>query len=78
MRVVKSTPEEQHADQDEGRGNRVADKMIAVNALAATKPVVFLIDLKTIPALFHLTNLPRQKFKLALSVGHSVPVTKPV
>ena len=67
MRVVKSVPEEQHADQDEGRGNRIADKLIAVNARTATEPVVFVIGIKTIPALFHLTYQPRQKFKLALS-----------
>ena len=33
----------------------------AVDALTATKPGVFIIDIKTIPALFHLTNRPRQK-----------------
>ena len=44
-----------------------------MDALTATKPVVFLIDIKTNPALFHLTNKPRQKFKLALKVRHSVP-----
>ena len=60
-------PEEQLADQDEGRGNRIADKVIAVNALAATKLLVFVIGIKTITALFHLTYQPRQKFKLALS-----------
>ena len=60
-------PEEQQDDQDEGRGNGVADKVIAMDALTATEPVVFVIGIKTIPALFHLTNQPRQKFKLALS-----------
>ena len=43
-----------------------------MDALTTTKPLVFVIDIKTIPAL-HLTNQPRQKFKLALRVGHSVP-----
>ena len=33
----------------------------AVDALTATKPGVFVLDIKTIPALFHLTNQPRQK-----------------
>ena len=60
MRVVKSTPEEQHANQDKCRGNRIANKVHPMDALTATKPVVFLIDLKTILAL-HITNQPRQK-----------------
>ena len=38
-----------------------------MDALTATKPVVFVLDIKTIPALFHLVNQPQQKFKLALS-----------
>ena len=62
-----STPEEQHADQDEGRGNRIPDKVYPMDALTAAKATVFVIDIKTIPALLHLTNQPRQKFKLALS-----------
>ena len=32
-----------------------------MDALTATKPDVFVIDIKTIPDLFHLTNQPRQK-----------------
>ena len=60
MRVVKSTPEEQHADQDKCRGNDIPDKMHPMDALTATKPGVFVIDIKTIPAL-HITNQPRQK-----------------
>ena len=32
-----------------------------MDALTATKPGVFVLDIKTIPALFHLTNQPRQK-----------------
>ena len=52
MRVVKSTPEEQHADQDKCRGNRRTDKMIAVDALTATEAGAFVIDIKTIPAFF--------------------------
>ena len=44
-----------------------------MDALTATKAGVFVLDIKTIPALFHLNNQPRQKFKLALSVGLSVP-----
>ena len=47
-----------------------------MDALTATKAVVFVIDIKTIPAL-HFTNQPRQKFKLAQSVGHSVPKHQP-
>ena len=31
-----------------------------MNALTATKPVAFVIDIKTIPTRFHLTNQPRQ------------------
>ena len=49
-------PEEQHAEQDKGGGNRTPDKMIAMDALAATKSLVFVLDIKTIPALFHLTS----------------------
>ena len=41
-----------------------------MDALTTTKAGVFVIDIKTIPALFHLTNQPRQKFKLALSVSN--------
>ena len=54
-------PEEQHADQDEDGGNDIPDKVHPMDALTATKPGVFVIDIKTIPALFHLTNQPRQK-----------------
>ena len=32
-----------------------------MDALTATKTGVFVLDIKTIPALFHLTNQPRQK-----------------
>ena len=67
MRVGMSVPEEQHGDQDTGRGNGITDKMRTVNALTATVAQVFVNDIKTIPALFHLTYQPRQKFKLALS-----------
>ena len=38
-----------------------------MDALTATKAGVFVLDIKTILARFHLTNQPRQKFKLALS-----------
>ena len=37
------------------------DKVHPMDALTATKPVVFVLDIKTIPALYHLTNQPRQK-----------------
>ena len=61
MQVMKSVPEEQHADQDKCRGDDIPDKAHPMNALTATKPGVFVIDIKTIPALSHLTNQPRQK-----------------
>ena len=61
MRVVRSVPEDQHADQDEDGGNDIPDKVDPMDALTATKPVVFVIVIKTIPALFHITNQPRQK-----------------
>ena len=51
-----STPEEQHADQDECGGNDIPDKVHPMDALTATKPVVFVLDIKTISALLHLTN----------------------
>ena len=66
MRVVRSVPEEQHADSDKCRGNDIPDKVHPMDALTATEPVVFVLDIKTILAL-HITNQPRQKFKLALS-----------
>ena len=56
-----STPEEQHADQDKLRGNDIPDKVHPMDALTATKPGIFVIAIKTIPALYHLTNQPRQK-----------------
>ena len=55
MRVVKSVPKEQHSDQDKCRGNDIPDKVHSMDALTATKPVVFVIDIKAIPAL-HITN----------------------
>ena len=55
-------PEEQHADQDKCRGNGIPDKVHPMDALTATEPGVFVLDIKTIPALFHLTNQPRHKF----------------
>ena len=64
--VLLLSPKDNHANQDEGRGNRIADKVIAMDALTATKAVVLILDIKTIPAPFHLTNQPRQKFKLDL------------
>ena len=61
MPVVKSTPEEQHADQDKCRVNRIANMVHPMDALTATKPGVFVIDIKTIPVIFHLANQPQQK-----------------
>ena len=72
-----SAPKEQHSDQNKCRGNDIPDKVHPMDALTATKPCVFVIDIKTFPALFHITNQPRQKFKLALSAGHSVPKHQP-
>ena len=57
---ARSVPEEQHSDQDKCRGNDIPDKVHPMDALTATKAVVFVLDIKTIPALFHLTNQPRQ------------------
>ena len=54
-------PEEQHADQNEDGGNDIPDKVRPMDALTATKPGVFVIAIKAIPALFHLTTQPRQK-----------------
>ena len=59
MRVVKSVPEEQHANQDKCRGNDIPDKVHPMDALTATKPFVFVIDIKTTPAPFHLTNVDK-------------------
>ena len=60
-----STPEEQHADQDEGGENNIPDKVHPMDALTATKPGVFVIDIKTIPALLHLTTQPRYSIMAA-------------
>ena len=57
--VSLSTPEEQHADQDKCRGNGIPDKVHPMDALTATEPLVFVIDIKTILAI-HITNHPRQ------------------
>lgn len=54
MRVVRSVPEDNHADQDERGGNGIPDKVDPMDALTATKAVVFVIGIKAIPALFHL------------------------
>ena len=59
--MVKSVPEEQHSDQDKCRENGIPDKVHPMDALTATKLGVFVLDIKTIPALLHLTNQPRQK-----------------
>ena len=59
-RWARLVPEEQQDDQDEGAGNGIADKTIAVNALTATKQCVFAIEIKTITALF-ITSTDRGK-----------------
>ena len=61
VRVVRSVPEEQHADQDKCRGNGIPNKVHPMDALTATKPVVLVLDIKTIPTLCHLANQPRRK-----------------
>ena len=60
MRVGMSVPEDNHANQDERGGNDIPDKVHPMDALTATKPGVFILAIKTIPAL-HITNQPRQK-----------------
>ena len=65
-RWARSVSEEQHANQNERGGNCIPYKVHPMDALTATKAGVFVIAIKTIPALFHLTNQPRQKFKLEL------------
>ena len=37
------------------------DKMHSMDALTATKPLVFVLDIKTIPTLCHPSNQLRQK-----------------
>ena len=46
-----STPEEKHANQNERGENDIPDKVHPMDALTATKPGVFVIAIKTIPAL---------------------------
>ena len=65
MRVVRSVPEDNHADQDEGGGNNIPDKVHPMDALTTTKPGVFVLDIKTIPALLHLTTQPRHSIMAA-------------
>ena len=55
-------PEDQHADQDKCCGNDIPDKVHPMDALTATKAVVFVIAIKTILVLFHLTYQLRLKF----------------
>ena len=47
-----SAPKEQHSDQNKCRENHIPDKVHPMDALTATKPVVLVLDIKTIPALF--------------------------
>ena len=53
MRVVRSVPEEQHANQDKCRENRIPDKVHPMDALTAAEPGVFVLAI-------HITNHPRQ------------------
>ena len=57
----RSAPEEQHSDQDKCRENHIPDKVHPMDALTATKPGVFVIEIKPTPAFLHLLNQPRQK-----------------
>ena len=59
-RWARSVPEEQHTDQDKCRGNGIPDKVHPMDALTTTEARVLILDIKTIPALSHLTNQPRQ------------------
>ena len=58
---MRSAPGEKHANQNERGGNDIPDKVHPMDALTGTKTGVFVIDIKTIPALYHLTNRLRQK-----------------
>ena len=58
----RSAPEEKHANQNYRRGNGIPDKVHPMDALTATVAHIFVLDIKTIPALSHLTNQPRHKF----------------
>ena len=44
VRVVRSVPEEQHADQDEDGGNCIPDKVHPMDALTATKHCVVIFS----------------------------------
>ena len=59
MRMVRSVPEDNHANQDERGENCIPDKVDPMDALTATVAQVFVIDIKTIPVHFHLTKQPR-------------------
>ena len=65
-------PEDQHADQDEDAGNGIPDKVHPMDALTATEPVVFILDIKTILAL-HITNQPRQKSPTEIHQRSRIP-----
>ena len=70
-RWAQSVPEDNHADQDEGGGNNIPDKVHPMDALTTTKAVVFVLDIKTILAL-HITNQPRQKTSMRI-IFHCCP-----
>ena len=44
MRVVRSVPEEQHADQDKCRENHIPDKVHPMDALTATIIMSFVLS----------------------------------
>ena len=49
MRAVKPVPGELHADPDESAENYMDGKVLAMDALTATQPGVFVVAIKTIP-----------------------------
>ena len=54
-------PKDNHTNQDKRGKNHIADKVHPMDALTATKPLVFVLDIKTQPTIFHLNNHLRQK-----------------
>ena len=53
MRVVRSVPEDQHADQDEDGGNDIPDKVHPMDALTAAVAQIFVLKI----IIIHRTSL---------------------
>ena len=53
MRVVRSVPEDNHADQDERGGNDIPDKVHPMEALTATVAQIFVLE----SIIIHLASL---------------------